>query len=710
MSTSEAKDYLARKDIPQLFESMLTGLMFHRPDDPLGFLEGCVRRVRDLGGPSRVRWDTFLAAAPERRALPPINGSQAKKGICRPAPADGGLSGLPGGAGGVGVSGASAVGSGVGSGGVSHRRYERLPPIRAQFSIDSDSDLTETSGIIHEYDVFDPSAARPKIIFLIGGPGSGKGTQSARLAEHFGLLWLSVGEILRQKLLEHASSDRKWGLIAQIISNGELAPQDTTIEELKHQFLQQAERRGFVVDGFPRDIGQALVFEEQLGSPDLVVLLRCSSARMRERLEQRAARHGRPDDNARAIERRVHTHRHNIAPLAKYYHDKGLLATFDANRDEGEVFADLAQVLEERLFPQCLSSAGFGDLDLSLIGEAGDAEREAQNPDSERSDITAAAGRDDRERAMAVPTEQAAGGSTRDGPDEDAPARPGIYQDLVELAHEKEEEAAARARRGGDPAAREDEVAADRASDPPSPQPDDGDDDDGEDLSFDDPPSPEMPLGDGQEESPIEAVHVFPLVGNEDAAEKLKNTKIVFVVGGPGSGKGTQCEKIVAKYGYTHLSTGDLLRAEVTSGSERGKHLSDIMQRGELVPLDTVLDMLRDAMIANADKSKGFLIDGYPREVKQGEEFEKKIAQPALLLYVDAGSETMVKRLLKRGETSGRVDDNEETIRKRLGTYYSATEPVIALYEKRGIVRKINAEGSPDEVFAQVCKALDSLK
>ncbi|XP_078721408.1 adenylate kinase isoenzyme 5-like isoform X2 [Lampetra fluviatilis] len=594
MSTSEAKDYLARKDIPQLFESMLTGLMFHRPDDPLGFLEGCVRRVRDLGGPSRVRWDTFLAAAPERRALPPINGSQAKKGVCRPAAADGGLSGLPGlpgGAGGVGVSGASGVGSGVGSGGVPHRRYERLPPIRAQFSIDSDSDLTETSGLIHEYDVFDPCAARPKIIFLIGGPGSGKGTQSARLAEHFGLLWLSVGEILRQKLLEHASSDRKWGLIAQIISNGELAPQDTTIEELKHQFLQQAERRGFVVDGFPRDIGQALVFEEQLGSPDLVVLLRCSSARMRERLEQRAARHGRPDDNARAIERRVHTHRHNIAPLAKYYRDKGLLATFDANRDEGEVFADLAQVLEERLFPQCLSSAGFVDLELSLIGEAGDAE--TQNPDSERSDITAAAERDDREGAM---------------------------------------------------------------------------------------------------------------------AEKLKNTKIVFVVGGPGSGKGTQCEKIVAKYGYTHLSTGDLLRAEVTSGSERGKHLSDIMQRGELVPLDTVLDMLRDAMIANADKSKGFLIDGYPREVKQGEEFEKKIAQPALLLYVDAGSETMVKRLLKRGETSGRVDDNEETIRKRLGTYYSATEPVIALYEKRGIVRKINAEGSPDEVFAQVCKALDSLK
>nr|XP_006119054.1 adenylate kinase isoenzyme 1 isoform X3 [Pelodiscus sinensis] len=192
--------------------------------------------------------------------------------------------------------------------------------------------------------------------------------------------------------------------------------------------------------------------------------------------------------------------------------------------------------------------------------------------------------------------------------------------------------------------------------------------------------------------------------------EKLKNSKIIFVVGGPGSGKGTQCEKIVQKYGYTHLSTGDLLRAEVSSGSERGKKLSAIMEKGELVPLDTVLDMLRDAMVAKADISKGFLIDGYPREVKQGAEFEKKIAPPTLLLYVDAGKDTMVKRLLKRGETSGRVDDNEETIKKRLDTYYKATEPVIAFYEKRGIVRKLSAEGSVDDVFVQVCTHLDALK
>merc|ERR1712002_281119 len=97
---------------------------------------------------------------------------------------------------------------------------------------------------------------------------------------------------------------------------------------------------------------------------------------------------------------------------------------------------------------------------------------------------------------------------------------------------------------------------------------------------------------------------------------------IVWVLGGPGCGKGTQCDKIVAKYGYTHLSSGDLLRAEVQSGSERGKQLTAIMEKGDLVPMFVVLDLLAEAMLAKLGGSKGFLIDGYPREVQQGKEFE----------------------------------------------------------------------------------------
>ena len=108
-------------------------------------------------------------------------------------------------------------------------------------------------------------------------------------------------------------------------------------------------------------------------------------------------------------------------------------------------------------------------------------------------------------------------------------------------------------------------------------------------------------------------------------AAELQGKKIVFIVGGPGSGKGTQCDRIVAKYGYCHLSSGDLLRAEVASGSERGQKLNEIMKTGGLVPLETVLAMIKDKMMVNAD-AKGFLIDGYPREVAQGEQFESTVS------------------------------------------------------------------------------------
>lgn len=190
-------------------------------------------------------------------------------------------------------------------------------------------------------------------------------------------------------------------------------------------------------------------------------------------------------------------------------------------------------------------------------------------------------------------------------------------------------------------------------------------------------------------------------------AEVLKGKRIIFVLGGPGSGKGTQCDKIVAKYGFTHLSTGDLLRETVQSGSELGKKLTTIMEKGELVPLEVVLQMLKEAMIAKAGVSSGFLIDGYPRELDQGTRFEEEVAAVECVLYFEVEDATMKARLLKRAETSGRVDDNEETIAKRLKTFHEHTEPVIGYYTTKDKVCKINAEGEIDDIFGQVVTYLD---
>ncbi|XP_057665349.1 adenylate kinase isoenzyme 1 isoform X4 [Diorhabda carinulata] len=177
--------------------------------------------------------------------------------------------------------------------------------------------------------------------------------------------------------------------------------------------------------------------------------------------------------------------------------------------------------------------------------------------------------------------------------------------------------------------------------------------------------------------------------------------------GGPGSGKGTQCDKIVEKYGFTHLSSGDLLRAEVESGSERGKELTAIMEKGELVPMEIVLDLIKSAIINALPTSKGYLIDGYPREKEQGIMFEDNIAPVNVIIFFEASEDTLVKRLLGRAETSGRVDDNIDTIKKRLNTFNTYTNAILDHYSLKLV--RINAERSTDEIFQDVTKYLDPL-
>uniref|UniRef100_A0A8C5X8S8 Adenylate kinase 5 n=1 Tax=Malurus cyaneus samueli TaxID=2593467 RepID=A0A8C5X8S8_9PASS len=146
------------------------------------------------------------------------------------------------------------------------------------------------------------------------------------------------------------------------------------------------------------------------------------------------------------------------------------------------------------------------------------------------------------------------------------------------------------------------------------------------------------------------------------------------------SGKGSQCEQLAKKYGFTHLSTSDLLQNELSSLSERSKFIKDIVECGEPVPGGIVLELLKEAMVAKLGDTKGFLIDGYPQELKDAEEFESKIGEPKLVLCLDCSAETMSSRLLMRNQSSEN-SDNPETIEERIESYYQASNPLIAYYE-----------------------------
>ncbi|XP_063358838.1 adenylate kinase isoenzyme 1-like [Cydia amplana] len=184
---------------------------------------------------------------------------------------------------------------------------------------------------------------------------------------------------------------------------------------------------------------------------------------------------------------------------------------------------------------------------------------------------------------------------------------------------------------------------------------------------------------------------------------------IVWILGGPGVGKGTQCHKIVNKYGFTHLSTGDLLRDEVKKDSDLGKRIAKIIKHGELVPNEVVLRLLKEAIDRNKANSKGFLIDGYPREKSQGEEFEKAISPANTIIYFEATPDTLRKRILHRAANAKerRFDDTEEAIQIRLKTFMENNDRVLAQYPHK--FKKINAERTVDEVFKDVGAILDPI-
>jgi len=186
--------------------------------------------------------------------------------------------------------------------------------------------------------------------------------------------------------------------------------------------------------------------------------------------------------------------------------------------------------------------------------------------------------------------------------------------------------------------------------------------------------------------------------------------KNIVIFGAPGAGKGTQSDFIVEKYGLTHISTGDLLRKEIADQSPLGLRIKDIMDAGQLVSDDIVVEMIDNAI---ARDTKGILFDGFPRNVAQAETLDRLLAKHGrtltCMVRLDVPREELIHRMLERAKVSGRSDDNEETIKHRLVEYENKTLPVAAYYEKQGKEVKINGLGDIKRISLDIAQAIDSL-
>lgn len=189
--------------------------------------------------------------------------------------------------------------------------------------------------------------------------------------------------------------------------------------------------------------------------------------------------------------------------------------------------------------------------------------------------------------------------------------------------------------------------------------------------------------------------------------------KNIVIFGAPGSGKGTQSEKMIEKYGLGHISTGDVLRDQIKRGTELGKTAKGYIDNGQLIPDDLMVSILADVYDSFGKEHKGVIFDGFPRTIPQAQALKDMLAKRghkvAAMIELDVPEDELMKRLIKRGQESGRSDDNEETIKKRLTVYHNQTSPLIEWYKKEGIHHHINGLGELDRIFGDICAVIDDL-
>lgn len=189
--------------------------------------------------------------------------------------------------------------------------------------------------------------------------------------------------------------------------------------------------------------------------------------------------------------------------------------------------------------------------------------------------------------------------------------------------------------------------------------------------------------------------------------------KNIVIFGAPGSGKGTQSDLMIEHYGFGHISTGDVLREEIKKGTELGKTAQSYIDKGNLIPDELMVSILANVYDSFGRGHKGVIFDGFPRTIPQAEALKQMLDERgdrvAAMIELDVPEDELMKRLILRGQQSGRADDNEETIKKRLVVYHSQTQPLIEWYKQEGLHHHINGLGTLERIFEDIKKVIDGI-
>lgn len=314
MSTEDAKSYLSKREIPRLFESLMTGLMYHRPQDHIRYLIDCLEKVKDKGY-QNVTWSSFVDIRRAKTPLPPIDQNGQKR---------------PG------------------------SRTRSRPSSRAKTPVkieEKESLETRKGSPLPPISKSPPPAKailpNVPITLIMGGPGSGKLTQAQKLLEkNPGWVHLSMGDLLKTEVAKKGSVGAKWGMIGDLVSQGEMAPEEVTAELMLTHVKKHPDAKGFIIEGYPRTSTQLEEFEKEIGRLDLAILIDCEEYYCTQRLLKRGKEKGKIDDNLAAISNRISFFKENTLPVCKYFDDLGKLVVVDGDRDIQDIAFNMGQIFK----------------------------------------------------------------------------------------------------------------------------------------------------------------------------------------------------------------------------------------------------------------------------------------------------------------------------------------------------------------------------
>ncbi|CAA92123.2 Adenylate kinase isoenzyme 5 [Caenorhabditis elegans] len=695
---SEARIYLQDHRIPQLFEGLMTGLIYSRPADPLKFLEESIVKIRSTPGIT-LSWDMFIGpeAGTQGRQYPPgaphLNRRTSQNQAARPSTnqqtatqpqittnaiedtqesnsAEPEISREP-----------SRTNT------VEHRTPE------PRLSLD---DSKEEEMVVHRI----PSVTRAAevaripdvpIILFMGGPGGGKTRHAARVADSLadnGLVHICMPDIIRTALGKYKDKYPEWKEANEHYIRGELIPNQLALTLLKAEMGRHPDAMGFFLEGYPREARQVEDFERQVKSVNMALILDYDERTLREHMERRGL-------GMEIIDQKIKEFKQKTLPSAKYFDDQKLLHLIPGEKDDQVIYEKMKALVVKALETGVPVLAALPPMAAdrhhiaspaapeSVIPSPIMAESELTNSvldtnvanhETINHDLSTSAIREPRSVAQTPLHSSGSGAGGGGGDVESKPATP-----AVQTPDESRATSTARSRES----ARKEKLATPDSKNAADTR--------------------NKTSSNGSSEI-VSAAELGEPVGLPN------NAPVILVLGAPGSQKNDISRRIAQKYdGFTMLSMGDILRKKINNekNDEMWDKVSKKMNNGDPIPTKMCRTVLYEELHSRGTSNWGYVIEGYPKSPDQLVDLEHSLQRTDLAILIDCTEQFCLEVINKRNRENKRSDDDSDAVRSRMEYFKKNTLPMLKTLDDKGKLRVVDGDADPDTVFKEVVQVID---